>query len=391
MFPKAMLSGLRVAVLLEQGTNPLEYHYCRLRLVEAGAEVTVMGSQRLDYQLEDHSTARADAVIEDVCDVPFDGVVIPGGLGPEKLRLNPAIVEMVRDCHDRGKVCAGICHGQQVMISAGFMSGRRATSAWSMLDDLRAVGAKCDPVQRAVRDGNVVTAIFPQDLPAFWRLVMQAFAEIEGRELPPGYPHRLARKRLAIVVDGASDSVQTNYLRYRIEEEGGRAVLVGRKAGETLSLGAAPWEWGEFGVSVTTDAALPNPSVVASCDDEAEASSQAVSAEVLDGLLLPGGLGTWMIRGHPGLHQLIREMMARDKFIGAVGRGAKALLSAGVLEKYTVTCAPEMRDDLGYAGINVEDTPVVADRSLLTARGTEQLPSFVAAMQGIVGAKQPGE
>jgi len=380
MSTTATLSGLRIAVLLEQGTNPLEYHYCRLRLVEAGAEVTVVGNERLVYDLEDHSTARADAVISDVRSVSFDGVVIPGGLGPEKLRRNPAIVGLVRDCHERGRVCAGICHGQQVMISAGFMSGRRATSAWSMLDDLRAVGAKCDPVERAVRDENVITAIFPTDLPSFWQFVLQAFAEIEHRELPPGYPDRLRGKRLAIVIDGASDSVQTSYLSYRVEEEGGHAVLVGRKAGDTLSLAAPPWEWGEHGVRMTTSAALPNLRVVGSCDDEAEVNSHAVAADELDGILLPGGLGTWMIRGHPGLHQLVREMLAAGKPVGAIGRGPKILLSAGVLEERTVTSAPQMRDDLCYAGINVDDAPLVRDGNLLTARDTEQLPAFVGAM-----------
>jgi protease I len=266
------------------------------------------------------------------------------------------------------------------MISAGFMSGLRATSAWSMLDDLRAVGCRVDPIERAVRDGNVITAIFPQDLPAFWQLTLRAFADIEGRDLPSGYPNRLRGKRLAIAIDEATDSVQTYYLRHRIEEEGGQALLVGRKAGETLNLGAPPWEWGEQGVQVTTDAALPNPRVVTSCDGEAEANSHAVKAEQLDGLLLPGGLGTWMIRGHAGLHQLIREMLAAGKLVGAIGRGPKILLSAGVLEGRSVTCAPKMRDDLLYAGIDVDDARLVRDGNLLTVMGTEQLPAFVRAM-----------
>jgi len=384
MSEKDTLSDLQVAVLVEQGTNPQEFHYCRLRLIEAGAKVVVVGNHRLEYELEDHSAVKADVVIEEVKNLPFDGVVIPGGLGPEKLRLNPSIVALVQDCYARGKVCAGICHGQQVLISAGFMQGLHATSAWSMLDDLKAVGAICDPVQRAVRDGNVITAIFPHDLPVFWRLVLMAFAEIEGRALPSGYPSRLSGKRLGIVVDEASDSIQTGYLRYRIEEEGGNALLVGRKAGKSLRLSATPWEWGEFGVRVTTEAALPDPGVITSCDDEAELNSMAVQAKELDGLLLPGGLGTWMIRGHPGLHQIIRKMLATGKFIGAVGRGPKLLLSARVLEGRRVTCAPQMRDDLLYAGINVEDAPLVRDDNLLTARDTEALPSFVKTMLKIM-------
>ena len=76
MSPKATLSGLRVAVLLEQGTNPVEYHYCRLRLAEAGAVVTVIGNDRLEYELEDHCAAHADAKIEGQA-LPDQGARLP--------------------------------------------------------------------------------------------------------------------------------------------------------------------------------------------------------------------------------------------------------------------------------------------------------------------------
>jgi len=48
-----------------------------------------------------------------------------------------------------------------MLISAGFVSGRRATSPWGMLGDLRAVGVRCDPVERVVRDENAIMGIFP--------------------------------------------------------------------------------------------------------------------------------------------------------------------------------------------------------------------------------------
>ena len=50
-----MLNHLHFAVLLEEDTNPTEYTYSRLRLIEAGARVTVIGLDRLEYRLEDHS------------------------------------------------------------------------------------------------------------------------------------------------------------------------------------------------------------------------------------------------------------------------------------------------------------------------------------------------
>jgi protease I len=382
-----MLSDLRFAVLVGENTNPVEYHYARLRLKEAGARVTVIGLDRTDYRLEDQSLACADATIDQVAGQPFDGVVIPGGLGPEKLRQDARIIDLVKDCYARGKLCAAICHGQQVLISAGLMRGVRATAGWSMQDDLRMVGAIVPPDARAVRDGQIVTAIFPQDSPAFFRLILAALAELTGRPLPQGYPNRLAGQTWGIVVDDASDHAQVRYLQLRVQEEGGKAWLLGRRAGQEIRFSSPAWEWGELGWRGRIDAALPNPGVIASCDTEAELDSLAVSATQLDGLLLPGGLATWMIRAHPGLRQLIQDMHAAHKPIGAVERGPKLLFMTGVLDGRTITCAPQMRDDVlnAVAPVEYRDAPAVRDGNLLTAQGTEDLPLFMQTLLAAYG------
>ena len=105
-----MLEGLRLALLAERGTNPTEFHYSRLRLEEAGATVVVVGNHELEYALEDHSRACADVKVSQVAGQPFDGVVIPGGIGPEKLRQNLQELDLARDAYDRGKVTASGKH-----------------------------------------------------------------------------------------------------------------------------------------------------------------------------------------------------------------------------------------------------------------------------------------
>ena len=382
------LEGLRFAVLVARGSNPTEFQAIRLRLSEAGAQVTCIGLDRLSCELEDHSVGYADARIEDVGDQVFDGVFIPGGLGPEKLRQDARVVSLVQDCHRHGKVCAAICHGQQVLISAGLMNGVRATAAWSMMDDLRTVGVIVPEGERAVRDGQIVTAMFPQDLPAFFALVFEVLQEIEGRAVPTAYGSRFAGQMWGMVVDDATDGTQVQVLRLRIQEEGGRVLLLGRHAGAQVRLGSPAWEWGEMGWRVTVDRMLPDLGVTDSYDGEAEANSRAISAGELDGLLLPGGLATWMIRGHPGLKRLICEMDAANRPIGAVGRGVKILLSAGILDGRTVTCAPEIRDDLIHAvdGIDYQGDAVVVDGNLVTCQDTEALPAFMHELIALRGA-----
>ena len=83
-----------------------------------------------------------------------------------------------------------------------------------------------------------------------------------------------------------------------------------------------------------------------------------------------------MIRGHPGLRDLIRDMDRMGKPIAAVGRGPKLLLSAGVLGGRRITCGAQMRDDVlhAVADVEYEDARVVRDGNLFTCQRTEDLP-----------------
>ena len=137
-----------------------------------------------------------------------------------------------------------------------------------------------------------------------------------------------------------------------------------------------------MGWRTRVERALPNLGVIDSCDTEAELDSRAITAGRLNGLLLPGGLATWMIRGHPGLRKLIQDMNALGRPIGAVGRGPKLLLMTGVLDGRTITCAPQMRDDVIHAVVPIEyrDAPVVHDGNLITCQGTEDLPQFMRTL-----------
>jgi protease I len=371
----AALEGLRVAVLVERGVNEIEFHHTRLRLREAGAEVIAVGSRQLDYEGEDHERLRADATIDQVEAAAFDGVVIPGGLAPEKLRQNPQVIRFVGDVYERGKVCAAICHGQQVLISAGILRGRRAVAAWSMADDLVHASAEHVAEARAIRDGTLVTARFSGDLPLFCRLMWEAFAEAAGRSRS-SKGEQLRRLRFGVVADEATNAPQFFYARYRIEEEGGTAIVLGRQAGVSVRLGSPTWEWGERGPVVMIDRALEDVGATVSDDLPYEAALRAIRVSELDGLIIPGGLATWLIRGHPGLQKLIREMDAVGKPIAAIERGPKILLSANILNGRTVTGSPEVRDELIAAGLRFRDEPVIRDEHLLLCRSTDDLPEW---------------
>lgn len=102
----------------------------------------------------------------------YDILVLPGGSAPEAVRKEPKAVELARDFFLKGKPVAAICHGPQILITAGLLRGRRATCYRTVVEELKAAGAHYED-KEVVVDGNLVTSRQPSDLPAFMRETMK--------------------------------------------------------------------------------------------------------------------------------------------------------------------------------------------------------------------------
>ncbi len=90
----------------------------------------------------------------------YDALVIPGGRAPEYLRLDPAVLDLVRQFLDAGKPIAAICHGAQLLAAAGGLKGRRASAYPAVGPEVKAAGGTYVdlPPTGALVDGNLVTA-----------------------------------------------------------------------------------------------------------------------------------------------------------------------------------------------------------------------------------------
>ena len=109
----------------------------------------------------------------------LDLLVIAGGYGPDKLRLDEGLLQLVRDLDGQGKTIAFICHGGWVPVSAGIVEGRRMTGNPSIEDDVRNAGAQWEDSEVVV-DGNLVSSRNPDDLPAFMRATIEVAAHAEA-------------------------------------------------------------------------------------------------------------------------------------------------------------------------------------------------------------------
>ena len=171
------LTGMRVAVLVAEGVEDLEYWVTVMRLREAGARVTSVGMTLDQVHGKNGLAARADVVAADVDAGAFDALVVPGGWLPDKLRRYDAITGLVRSINDAGKPIGIICHGGSVAISAGIIqAGHPATGSLGIKDDLVNAGAQWVD-EPAFRDGNLVWGRVVEDIPDFERELVALFAE----------------------------------------------------------------------------------------------------------------------------------------------------------------------------------------------------------------------
>jgi protease I len=177
----ALLSGKRVAILVEDEFEDRELAGPLETLRQAGATVTLVGptagaeyrGKRGEAKVVADLAAGA-ARIED-----FDALVIPGGHAPEKMRMRHAMVDLARDAMHAGKPLAAICHGPQLLISADTLRGRTLTCWPSIAIDVKNAGGLYvdKPV---VEDGNLITSRKPDDVPAFSEAIVRALSRAQS-------------------------------------------------------------------------------------------------------------------------------------------------------------------------------------------------------------------
>jgi protease I len=172
----ADLSGTRVLVLAADLFEDMELLYPVARLTEEGAAVTVAG---LDDQpvhgKKGYGPLPVDTTVDQVKESDFEGLVIPGGFAPDKLRRSETVLDLVRAFDTAGKPVAFICHAGWVPISAKIVKGRRATSVGAIRDDM--VNAGVDWVDEAVVvDGTLISARTPADLGPWMKALIAALA-----------------------------------------------------------------------------------------------------------------------------------------------------------------------------------------------------------------------
>ena len=172
-----MLKDKLVLTIVSKDFDDLELWYPILRLRVAGATVLVAGElANHDYVGKYGLTVKSDLAFDKVEITNFDALLIPGGWAPDYLRRLPKVLDFVKHMNDNKKVIGQICHAGWVLASANVLKGVNVTSTPGIKDDLTNAGAIWHDVE-AIRDGHIISARRPPDLPKYLPLIIEALKE----------------------------------------------------------------------------------------------------------------------------------------------------------------------------------------------------------------------
>ena len=171
-----------IACIIGEGFEDSEFRIPYDRLKKAGYRVDLIGSKK-GQEIKGKAgkeTVKADLGIDEADVGDYVGLFIPGGYSPDHLRVDDRFVQFVRDFDATKKTLAAVCHGPQLLITAGLVKGRKLTAWQTIQHDLRLIGAdvRDEPV---VVDDNWITSRKPDDLKAFSDKFIEELSEYEER------------------------------------------------------------------------------------------------------------------------------------------------------------------------------------------------------------------
>ncbi|SEN85342.1 protease I [Amphibacillus marinus] len=167
------LKGKKVLALLEEDFEDLELWYPILRLQEEGAKVDLVAQEaNKTYYGKYGVPAQAAFDFAAIQPEDYDGLLVPGGWAPDKLRRYPEVISLVKHFDQHHKIIGQICHAGWVLISAKILNGVKVTSTPGIKDDMTNAGATWID-ESVVVDGHIISSQRPPDLPPY----VKAFAD----------------------------------------------------------------------------------------------------------------------------------------------------------------------------------------------------------------------
>jgi len=170
------LKDKKVITVVAHDYNDLELWYPIYRLQEEGATVHIVGEEaNTNYKGQAGIPATTDYAFSDINIDDYDGMLVPGGWAPDKLRRYPEVLEFVKALDQAEKPIGQICHAGWLLASAGVVKDRKVTSTPAIKDDMANAGATWVD-EETVIDGHIISSRRPDDLPTYMKTYVDKLA-----------------------------------------------------------------------------------------------------------------------------------------------------------------------------------------------------------------------
>ena len=156
----------RILQLVSDDFEDLELWCPVMRLREEGHTVDLAAEKPGKYHGKYGVPCEVEMSFLDADPSKYDGILVPGGWAPDKLRRFPEVLSFVRKMDEDSKLIGEICHAGWVLCSAGILKGRKVTSTPGIKDDMMNAGAIWEDTPLVI-DGNIISARRPPDIPVY--------------------------------------------------------------------------------------------------------------------------------------------------------------------------------------------------------------------------------
>ena len=182
----------KILIVTGDGGESYEALYAIQRFAEAGIPAVVAAPRtgRLHLVIHDFEpgwdtyiekpgyVSEAQITIPEITVSDYSAILLLGGRAPEYLRHNQHLLQVVRDFHQQGKWIFALCHGVQILVTAGLAKGRRLTAYEHVRSEVEMAGGSYIATEQSVRDGRIITGQTWQSHPEFYR---EVFACLNGQ------------------------------------------------------------------------------------------------------------------------------------------------------------------------------------------------------------------
>ena len=188
-----MTNFKKILILTGDAGESFEILYACHRLKEAGYQPVIAAPavKRLNLVMHDFEPGwdtyveRQGYLIEseisfgDVDTNDYVALLIPGGRAPEFLRNDQRVINIVKAFFESDKYLFAICHGVQILVTAGLVDKRKIACYEHVKFEVEACGGIYITPDEAVQDGKIITGKTWQSQPEFYQIVFRCLNEME--------------------------------------------------------------------------------------------------------------------------------------------------------------------------------------------------------------------